>query len=163
MSAPSRKNKDAPRVVCQCKARQCYLGHFVDAYGQPQSGVEVLLSTRDAHARADLRKQLLEGNVQPNTHQQPIDDLMTHFEQIHLPAQDLPPVVAGSESGHSHTSDSTRQHKRFASNPQGHLHHESPLLEHVGTESGNEDDSELPQNTEGNDKNSSIPSNNCGM
>ncbi|EGF98631.1 uncharacterized protein MELLADRAFT_69185 [Melampsora larici-populina 98AG31] len=94
MSASSKKTKEAHRVVCRCKARECYLGNYIDAYGQPQSGVEVLPSTRDAHTRADMRKQALEASSElassPNTHIPTPGDLVTSLEELHLPSVNMP-------------------------------------------------------------------------
>lgn len=167
MPASSKKNKDAHRVVCQCKSRQCYLGHYIDPHGQTRPGVEVLPSTRDAHAQADLRKQVLEGNSEAassaNPRQQTLDDLVGPFERFHLPSQDSPPGIVASESA----TDSARQRTRFPRNPEGRLRLDSGLPEHVapvsgGTQDDSNDIDELPQHADVIDTQGFIPSYDCG-
>ncbi|EGG01751.1 uncharacterized protein MELLADRAFT_110741 [Melampsora larici-populina 98AG31] len=125
MSASSRKAKDAHRVVCRCKARECYRGQYIDAYGQPQNGVEVLPSTRDAHALADRRKQALGANSapasSPSARQEDADDLVAPFERLNLPnnhlreqpsATDAPELLtrlARASQGSSRSASSTTE------------------------------------------------------
>lgn len=55
---PSTKKKNrAHRVPCVCHAFDCYLGHYIDAHGMTQVGIEVLPETFKAHKLADRVKE----------------------------------------------------------------------------------------------------------
>ncbi|KAH9810714.1 hypothetical protein DFH28DRAFT_867788, partial [Melampsora americana] len=59
-----RKSKNQPhRVRCTCQSHECYLGSYLDAYGNTQSGVEVWPETKKAHALADELKRLSINSV----------------------------------------------------------------------------------------------------
>lgn len=85
-----KNTKRAHRVVCLCKARECYLGHFIDAYGEPQRGVEVLHSTFNAHALADQSVQARGRNSEPHLTSTP-DDLIASLAQLHIPPKMMHP------------------------------------------------------------------------
>jgi hypothetical protein len=55
---PSTKKKNMPhRVRCICCKFDCYLGHYIDASGTTQTGVEVLPATRAAHELAERAEE----------------------------------------------------------------------------------------------------------
>lgn len=130
----SKKTKEVQRVVCRCRYRECYQGHFIDAYGERQSGVEVLLSTRDAHARADLRKKALEPDSEPSssaiTHSQTPDDLVAPLLRLHIPA--LEPRLEGTlqkSSGHTTRTKSEESLRAEASTEHATVSYEAPVLQ----------------------------------
>lgn len=57
MSPITKKKTNVHRVKCVCRAFDCYLGLYVDAYGVTQAGVEVIPETFTAHELADKVKE----------------------------------------------------------------------------------------------------------
>ncbi|EGF98762.1 uncharacterized protein MELLADRAFT_113224 [Melampsora larici-populina 98AG31] len=110
----SKKTNVSHRVVCQCKARECYLGSFIDAYGERQCGVEVLPSTRDAHVLADRRMQALQGISgqdlpSTSTRDQPSEDLVTFLARLHIPSMDSHSPLMASERASTYQPINTNQ------------------------------------------------------
>lgn len=168
MAASTKKTKDAHRVVCRCKTRECYRGQFLDAYGQAQSGVEVLPSTRDAHARADLRKQASESCSQPA--HQTLDELVEPLQELHLPSKNPHPRSVLYELGvvarqQPLATGSTQPRTTFTRSSHGSLSFALGTVEEVAPTGGSTEGNpvkipKLIRNYTNTD--SSIPSYDCG-
>ncbi|EGF97676.1 uncharacterized protein MELLADRAFT_69830 [Melampsora larici-populina 98AG31] len=121
MSASSKKIQHAHCVVCRCKARECYLGVYIDPSGRFQNGVEVLPATCDAHTLADRRKQALEANSasasSANARQEAPDDLVAPFERLNLPNEHLreQPSAADAPELRTRLTRASQGSSRFAS------------------------------------------------
>lgn len=99
---PQKANTADPRrVVCHCRSSRCYKGVYIDAYGNSKRGVKVLLATKEAHERADLRSQiqglsLLPSEDPPNSSGLPAIDSRNHL------IDSLSNLGLGSESSREH-------------------------------------------------------------
>lgn len=173
MSSSSKKTKEAHCVVCRCKARKCYLGNYIDAYGQPQSGVEVLPSTRDAHTRADMRKQALDASSElassPNTHIPTPGDLVTSLEELHLPSVNIPSQSRKSAEEQPLPTSTTKLRTSIRGTPQRSTHfafssserHAPPRID--STECSDKNKTLPRQESDNNTTDFLIPSYDCGM
>ncbi|EGF97761.1 uncharacterized protein MELLADRAFT_69795 [Melampsora larici-populina 98AG31] len=90
MPAGPKKNSELHRVTCQCQAFDCYLGQYLDAYGVPQKGVEVLPDTLKTHTLADQRNKALRTLASqrplllPDQNQPSADNLLQPLQNLYL-------------------------------------------------------------------------------
>ncbi|KAH9818307.1 hypothetical protein DFH28DRAFT_888496 [Melampsora americana] len=118
MPGHKTKTNQLHRVPCQCQVFECYLGHYTDAYGVIQTGVEVSPETLRSHALADQRKKALSSLSSPNTPtdshttQAAMDDLAAPMANLGLNPATSKPMFTSPQSlldTHSDIADNISQ------------------------------------------------------
>ncbi|EGF98788.1 uncharacterized protein MELLADRAFT_113267 [Melampsora larici-populina 98AG31] len=113
MLSPKFKT-DARRVVCKCQSHECYKGFYLDASGIKQQGIEVIPATKESHARADLRYQIMSTSLSANQDNSNLNRPAPTDEQDQLSG---PLARLGLDPSRNSSDRATRMNSRSVSAP----------------------------------------------